>query len=319
MNLLLVSFALVLPREDDTARTSSAHAVAMVLKVQGDVVAEGRRGKRKVEPGDYLLATETIEAQQGAEALLVILARGQCQRLKPGSRAKLTRAGCDPAAAVEPAGNARLSHRNLIKVREIEVREGGGVGVLRGPEKLPAEPHVTPIYGTFLLTRRPAFTWPALAQATGYMVELKNAGGQSLWQANTKEPKLPYPADKKALELGLKYVWMVKARMPNDDLKVVIQESTFLMLLPGEPEELADVHRLAESDHVEDLVQAAAAYESYRVQDEALKVLEKLARLQPQVARYQRGLAIYYKRAGRVDEAETARKRAESLEKQGAK
>jgi len=44
-----------------------------------------------------------------------------------------------------------------------------------------------------------------------------------------------------------------------------------------------------------------------------LTVLEKLARLQPKVARYQRALARYYQHAGQADKAKAALERANKL------
>ena len=73
------------------------------------------------------------------------------------------------------------------------------------------------------------------------------------------------------------------------------------------------MRKLAESDAEEDLLLAAAAYEGYRVHDEALKVFEKLPRLNAKAARYQLALARYYEHAGLLDKAKEARQKAQAL------
>ena len=88
--------------------------------------------------------------------------------------------------------------------------------------------------------------------------------------------------------------------------------SKFTLLFDGELKELEAVRKLAQSDAEEDLI-LAAAYEGYRVLIEALKVLEKLARLNPKSARYQLDLAQYYEHAGRGDRARECREKAKQL------
>src|SRR6266542_3201298 len=312
MNMLLITATLLLAADDlPKGKPQSARPTALVLTVKGEVTAQGRLGKRRVEEGDLLLPGETITTAADAEALLVFLVKGERRRLKPGARATLTRDGCDPDKAAEKLGAARLPRKNLTKVREVEVGEGGGVGVVRGG-KPPTEARVTPLFGTFVMTDRPAFTWPMIDKAKDYVVELKDGGGQ-VWKVVAKEARLDYPAAKKPLHFGQKYLWTVKACLPDGDEKIVVDESDFKVLLKGEPEALAPVRKLADSEDPQDLLLAAATYEGYRVFDEALKVFEKLAHKQPKVARYQLALAHYYRHAGRPDKAKEALERAKKL------
>jgi hypothetical protein len=311
MQTLLITAALLLGGDDPPKKPLLARPAALVLKVKGVITAEGRLGKRRVEAGDFLLPGETVSAAPAAEALLVFLVKGERRRFRPGSRATLTRDGCDPADAVERVGPAKLPHNNLTKVREVEVGEGGSVGTLR---TLPSatETRVRPLFGTFVTTERPSFSWPPVEKAESYVVELKDAAGGKLWQAVAREATLDYP-DKKPLSAGAKYLWSVKARLAGGDEKEVVRGSNFKLLLKGERQELATVRKLADSDTVEDLLLAAAACEGYGVLDEALKVFEKLARLQPQVARWQLALYHYYRRAGQPDRAKEALDRAKKL------
>jgi hypothetical protein len=313
MNTLLIAATLALAADDAPKKPLSARPAALVMEVKGRVTVEGRGGKpRRVEEGAYLLPGETVSAAPGGEALLLFLVKGEQRRLGPGGRATLTRDGCDPDAAARRVGKAKLPRKNLTRVREVEVREGGGVGVVRGGEP-PAEARITPLYGTFVAGTRPAFAWPPVEKAEGYVVELKDGGGRR-WKAVTKQPKLEYPAKEKPLEHGQKYLWTVKAKLPDGDEKTVVDESNFKVLLEGEDEELKPVRKLAASDAPQDLLLAAAAYEGYGLLDEALKTFEKLAKKQPKVARYQRALARYYRYAGRPDKAKEAEERARKLE-----
>jgi hypothetical protein len=313
MNTLLITASLLLGSDDAPKKQPlSARPAALVLRVKGVVTAQGRGGKRRVEAGDYLLPGETVSAGAGAEALLVFLLKGERRRLEAGGRAVLTRDGCDPPDGLKKLGKAILPRKNLTRVREVEVREGGGVGVVRGGEP-PAEARVTPLYGTFVAATRPSFAWPPVDKAEGYVVELKDGGGKG-WKATTKEAKLNYPAREKPLAFGQKYLWSVKAKLPGGDEKLVVDESNFKVLLEGEDAELGPVRKLAASDDPQDLLLAAAAYEGYGLLDDALKTFEKLAQKQPKVARYQWALARYYRHAGRPDKAKEAEERARKLE-----
>jgi hypothetical protein len=284
MNLVLLTVRLLFGADDAPKKPQSARPTAIVIKVKGMVTAKGRDGQRPVGPGEYFLPGETVAAAADAEAMLVFLVPNERRRLRAGASATLTRDGCEPAHAVEPAGPTKLSRKNLTKVREVEVREGGGVGVLRGGEPT-TEARTTPLFGTFILTTRPTFTWPPVARAEAYGVELKDGAGR-VWKVDTREARLDYPAKEKPLQLGQKYLWSVNARLSGGEEKIVVDESNFKLVLKGESEALVPVRKLAESDDAEDLLLAAAAYEGYGVLDEALRVFEKLAQVQRGVACY---------------------------------
>jgi hypothetical protein len=309
MNLVLIATSLLPAADDPVPKPLKGKPAALVVKVQGEVLVEGKRGQRRVEAGDYLLPGQVVTAAANGGAVVVFVPSGERRRLKPGNRATLTRDGCTPADAVEVTAGPTLPRKNLAKVREVEVSEGGGVGVLRG-NRPSSMLRVKPLYGTFLLSDRPAFTWPAVARAAGYVVELKDAGGRSLWKEETREARLDYPEKQKALAQGQKYLWSVRARVPGGEDRLIVDESNFKLLLKGEPEALVGVQKLARGEDPEGLLLAAAAYEGYGAREEALRVFEKLARLQPKVARWQQTLARYYEAAGRADEAKAASARA---------
>jgi hypothetical protein len=318
MTIVFLAATVVLGFDDLPKKPHYARPTAMLLQVKGEVVAEGRLGKRRLEQGDFLLPDETVSAAADAEATLVFLKRRESRRLKPGGRATLTRDDCTPADALEKLdAPPKLLPANLTKVREVEVREGGGVGVVRG-EKPAGEARVEPLSGTFITSTRPAFRWPGVPKALRYAVELRDAGGQLLWKATTKEAMLAYPEKEKPLAYGLGYRWGVRALLPEDEEKPAVEGSRFTLLFEDEVKEVETVQKLAASDAEEDLLLAAAAFEGYHLHDRALEVFEKLARLRPRVARYHEALANYYEHAGRADRVKEARETAKRLRAGGA-
>ncbi|MBI1914994.1 MAG: hypothetical protein HYS12_09705 [Planctomycetes bacterium] len=313
MNTLLIAATLVLGADEPPKKPTSARPTALVLKIKGEVVAEGQKGKRRVELGDFLFPGETVSAAADAEALLVFLLRDEHRRLKPGARTTCSRDDCDPSDATEKLGGAaKLPRKNLTKIREIPVSAGGGVGVFRG-DKLLTGPAIEPLAGTFVTTTRPAFRWPPVKNAREYLVELRDAGGQLLWKKTAKEAKLAYPEKEKPLQLGLGYLWTVRAALPDDETKVVVELSRFTLVDEAEEKDLQAVRKLAGSDAEADLLLAAAAFEGYHVLAEALEVFEKLARLYPKVARHHLALANYLDLAGRPEKAKESRERARLL------
>jgi hypothetical protein len=313
MNTLLLAATLVLGADEPPKKPLSARPTALVLKVKGEVVAEGQKGKHRVEIGDFLFPGETVSAAANAEALLVFLLRGESRRLKPGTRTTCTRDDCDPAGATEKLDStAKLPRRNLTKVREIPVGAGGGVGVFRG-DKLLTGPALEPLAGTFVTTTRPAFRWPSVTNAREYLVELRDAGGQLLWKTTAKEPKLAYPEKEKPLQHGLGYLWTVRAALPDDETKLVVEMSRFTLVDEAEEKDLQAVRKLAGSNAEEDLLLAAAAFEGYHLLAEALEVFEKQARLYPKVARHHLALANYLDLTGQPEKAKAARAKAKQL------
>ena len=300
--LLIASFLLTF--DEAPKKPLSARPTVLVLKVKGVVTVEGRLGKHRVEAGDYLLPGETVSAAADAEALLVFLVKGERRRLKPGGRLTLTATAATlltpPRSSAPPNCRARTSPRSA---RSRSVRAAALVWVRGG--RPTTEARIAPLYGSFITTGRPTLTWPSLDKAESYLVNFSD-GGRS-WKVSTKATRLDYPAKEKPLAPGQKYVWSVKALLPGGDEKAVVEESKFVVLSEDERRELEAVRKLAASDDPADLLLAAATYEGYGVLYEALAVFEKLARLQPKVARWQLALARYYRHAGRPDQAKEAR------------
>jgi hypothetical protein len=290
-----------------------APPVAMVLTTQGNVTLERDSAKpHRLGAMDLLRPDDRLSAAADAEALLIFLADGQRERLKPKARATVGEKGCKPADAIERQEGAKLPPPQLESLRELARSSRGAVGVLRG-EAPPVPLLITPIYGATVLNERPALTWPATKDADIYKVQLLSGDGKRLiWKETTKEPHLAYPDKQKPLRQGVKYLWRVSARK-GEDMEMEIVDSKFSIVTKIEAEVLAKLKPLAQSDDPADWLLAAVIYEAHGVYGESLALYEKLAQKQPNEANYQVALASYYERGGRTDKAEAAKEKAKKL------
>jgi hypothetical protein len=304
----LLAAALLAPAADP------APPVAMVLTTKGDVSLAGGQDKpRRLGAADLLRPGDRLEAAEGGEAVLLFLADGHREHLKPGGKASVEAKGCTPAEAVETLPAGKLAPVQTESLRDLSGSSRGAVGILRGDP--PPEPQVvTPIFGAVVLTDRPALSWLPAEGAEGYRVELLSGDGQRvLWRMTTKEPRLPYP-DKPALGQGAKYLWRVSALLGEDKTKAVV-DSKFQVATKGEIEALAPLADLPAKADDAALLLAAVTYEAHGVYDKALGLYEELARRAPEAANFQEALANYYERAGRADKAKAAREKAAELRK----
>ncbi len=288
--------------------------VAMVLKTQGAVTLERGADRRPLRVMDLLRPGDVLESTDG-EALFVLLADGQRERLRSRQRATVADKGCTPPAAVERQEKDRVPATQLASLRDLARSGRAGVGVLRCQlgEKHETPPVVTPMYGTTILGNRPAFSWRPVEKADGYQVELWSGTGQRLvWRATTAEPRLAYPEKEPALRPGAKYLWRVYARRGESVDPHPAVDGKFLTLTRDEARELVDLPRAASAD-VAELLLAATTFEAHGAYEEALGLYEKLAEKLPNDANIQTALAGFYDRAGRGEHARAAREKARKL------
>jgi hypothetical protein len=305
---LLLAAALIAPAAD------SAPPVAMVLTVKEDVsVTSGQDKPRRLGAADLLRPGDRLEAAEAGEAILLFLADGHRERLKPGAKASVADKGCTPAEAVETLPVGKLAPVQTDSLRDLSGSSRGAVGILRG-DNPPAPQVVTPIFGAVVLTDHPALSWQPVEGAEGYRVELLSGDGQRmLWRVTTKEARLPYP-DKPALGRGAKYLWRVSALLGEDKTKPVV-DSKFQVATKGEMEALAPLADLPGKADDAALLLGAVTYEAHGVYDKALELYEELAKRAPEAPNFQEALGNYYERAGRADKAKAAREKAAELRK----
>jgi tetratricopeptide (TPR) repeat protein len=300
--MLFLLFALTAPSLADEP------PVAMVLTTRGDVRLERGGETSLLGPTDLLRPADRLVAGDG-ELLLVILKDGHQERINARTRVTVQEDGCTPADAVERR-EAKLAQANLDSLRELARSSRAAIGVLRSSELPPAPQAVTPMYGARLLGDQPTLTWPAVARATEYRLQLLSGDGQRvLLKETTREPRLVLKPE--LLKRPNKYLWRVSAAFADKEQPLV--NSKFALVTRAEADELAKLRPLAEGKEPAEWLQAAAAFEAHGVYDEALKLYERLAQAAPTVAAYQVALASYYERAGQADNAKASRERAKKL------
>jgi hypothetical protein len=284
---------------------------AMVLDCTGAVQVRPADGPpKRALVGDLLYPGERLVVPANGSATLAILSVGAKEQLRPGSEATIGLQGCTPPEAVTRRMPQRSSVAWALKGLRPALDDGRKAGVaFRGTEDLPeVPPAVTPIFGSLVVSDRPALAWEAVAGTPGYRVRLLSSAGRELWRAETKEPRLPYPEGREALQRGHVYRWEVA-----DAEGRPVVASTFSVATQSQFRRLAE---LPAPDTVEDraeLLAAALACTKLGAYAEALATYERLARLAPEVTAYQAALADLYTRAGRLDAARRARAKAESM------
>jgi hypothetical protein len=291
--------------------------VAMVLGVSGAVTVERDGIARPVRVMDMLADHDRVTVPADGAAALVFLDDNHREWLQPNTRVAVGADGCTPPAAVK-RGESVSTGLTYPDVARLCGTGPGAVVVVRDPRVVKQPPAVTPLFGSTVLTGRPPLSWQPVGGAAGYQVRLVSgrldtAGvkEQTLWTAQTRVPRLPYPATEKPLAFGNSYSWHVLADMGDGALVVV--RSQFAVATRTEVADLARVRPLAARDEPADLLLAALTYHEYGVYDEALAAFERLARLRPREARFQTALADYYARAGRPEESVQALERALKL------
>jgi hypothetical protein len=309
MGVLLLGCVLAVAADEPPA------SVALVLQGTRVELQRGKKRASPLRPNALLRPGDRLKAATDGTAVLVFLADGHRERLRPGQEATVGEKGCRPEKAVELLPVPALAPANLEALRDLCRSARAGIGVPRGnpPE---APPHVRPLHGAAVATTRPELSWPAEDKAEGYRLEmLSGAEGREQrrpWQATTKAPHLAYPEKEKPLDTGKRYRWRVRP-LHGEEAGEPIVQSQFQVLTEEEIQDLAEVKRLVDSKAPEDWLEAAALYEAHGIHDEVLRLYERLARARPEEPAFQRALANYYARAGRPDLARAARERANKL------
>lgn len=294
--------------------------VAVIGDVRGQVRVERPGSKAAAAAGGLLLAGDRVAAGEKDGLTVVLLSDGRRLRLKPGKSAAVGEKGFDPADAAEEVEGPRPPAATLRALRDAyrgRAAAGGAAVIVRGPgdeAEATRAKGASPLYKAWVLTDHPTLSWPAVAGAKEYRVDLfpgTEGATRPLWRATTADTRLPYPEEERVLEKSGKYRWRVTA--VRDGKEEVAAESEFFVASDRVAEQLAAVRRLADGDDPVGWLIAADAYDAAGVYGKALPVYEKLARHAPGAANYQLALAAYYARAGRDADAKAARERAKEL------
>ncbi len=305
----ILTALLVLPAAPDKK-------IAMVLVVKGTATVQiADSHPRPARVMDLLAEGDRVSVSDG-EAVLIFIEDNHRERIKAKARVTVTAGGCTPPEAVErlKAIGKRVAYRDVPRLSAVS--PSGGV-VLRDPGIPFPAPAVTPLFGTTVLSDRPAFSWQPIPGARAYRVRLvcvrpDAREGETVWSADTKEARLPYPEKEKSLSPGKTYTWYVSAPPGGPDEEVLCK-SRLTVATAAEVAELAKLGPLAAGEEPADLLLAGLIYLGYGACDEALAAFERLARLRPEEGRFQAALGYFYARAGRMEESGRALERAEKL------
>ena len=142
--------------------------------------------------------------------MIAALKPGMRECLKPGVDATIGLDGCKPASRVE--SRSRLPRAVAEGLREVDSPAGrNAIVVFRGPRDKPTSPlRITPSHNSFVTNDRPGLAWPMIEGVSSYRVSMTFDGsGREAWVAETKVPRLPYPADRPALRRGRTFAWFV--------------------------------------------------------------------------------------------------------------
>jgi hypothetical protein len=285
--------------------------VAVVANLKGECTFQRGTEKRPLRRADLLRIGDVLEIADSAT--VVFLDDGHLEDAKAKQKITICEKGCDRSDAAVRR-DAKLKDRNLSALRELA--ESGRVGVInfRGNQGQPLPTHISPINGATLLTDRPELSWPAVDKAKSYRVHLlSGAEGKdehSIWQAETNQPKLPYPEKEKPLERGLKYRWQVFAISENKR-ETIAHLGSFLIATARMTEQIGKIGPLAASADPADNLLAALTYEAWGAWGDALPLYEKLADKSPTDGNLMATLGAYYERAGMEKESKAAWEKAE--------
>ncbi len=295
-------------------------SVAMVLRVKGEVTL-ARAGEKpaRVWSMDLLRPGDKLNVPKDAEVRLIVLDDGHKETLAADKTATMTKTGCTPAGAVARKEASKLGKEALENMRD-DIASGRLGGTLcRGPKLGETLPVLSPLPTATVLTARPTLTWPKVDDATSYVVMLSTGNDlkaqRRVFTLETKEPRLPFPPKRAALQPVL-HRWSVAAKFKGGDEKTIVsrEQGEFTVATEDQIKQLDAVKPLATSDDPTDKLLAASAYESLGVLDEAFRLYRQLAE-KPLAddARLHEIVARYYAAGGQPKLAEAARKKGTQL------
>ncbi len=294
---------------------------AMVLEVAGRPTLQRAGAAPRPLRAMELLHADDLLQPQGGPVTLVVFADGHGEKLKTQAAVRVKRDGCQPAESVERL-KPKVAGGQFEKIKDLVGTSGRAGAVItrtiaedprdRYQPRLRKEgPYVTPVHGSSVYSVRPAFSWPPAPGATIYVVslrEVRDAGERVVWQEESREPRLDYPAAAPPLKRGASYQWTVTGRPGGAEARPVA-ESRFRVVAESEERALREFLQLGEGDDPAGWALAAVAFDSLAVSDQALKLFAKLSRRYPDEPNYLNALYVYYRNMGRAGEAERMKKR----------
>ncbi len=302
---------------------------ARVLEVQGKVtIVNPDRSDRPAATFSILYADDSLVAVKGAQITLIFRGDGHIERVAAPGKFQVAQTGCQPATGVE---RVTLSEPNRAVVAKISMGSQGivqgGVVVARGvpsagsddagnddePHVLAAPGQLRPIPESALLAAKPTFSWPAVAKAKKYSLNLYLRGSR-VWSAASESPRLEYAAGE-PLKSGGMYAWEVMTTLDGKEVKIC--EGVFYAASDRQQAEAEGLQKLLAKPETSSLALAALWYKQNRFVTEAIAVHEQLAKRSNDAAVYWTLSELCWQ-AGREDDAKAASNKAAELDKRAA-
>jgi len=285
--------------------------VARVMDIRGDAQIQSAEGPpRAAAPFDPLTRGDRLTVPAGGCVTLLFFETGAKERVKASTKVKIGLAGCEPPEAVERV--KPVSRSVATTLRDLRSRSGQefATNTLRGmnDRREAAPPAITPVDDSTVISDQPNLEWKGRPDVKTYRVELRVRGSDRfLWLAQTSEPRLAFPPGQPSLRRARGYFWQV-----SDQEGRSVCSGRFTVATGTEAKQLAEFDALAKSDDPADLLAAGVVFTAHGVDDQAIKVYERLAELAPTEALYHELLAGLYHRAGRPTDAKRAAEAAKS-------
>ncbi|NET32537.1 MAG: hypothetical protein F6K19_11070 [Cyanothece sp. SIO1E1] len=256
---------------------------ARVFDVEGRVFMRPnmRSPKREISVGAPLAPTDLIRPDPRARVLI------QCANGRP-----------------KPVTVAEWSSVNTIcpGIFIEDIRDGSlfvEAGNLQGGSNAQI-PYVIAPRNRFLLSPTPTLSWNSVDNTDRYIVSLM-ADQVQIWQVETAETTIPYPADKPALNPGVWYTLVVKTDNDRASIDEHVSGLRFRVLFPEEAHAIQQIaQEIIDSDVSAQSMKIALAvlYSNNELIAEAITTLESLVNQGNQQPFVYRILGDLYQRSG---------------------
>lgn len=283
---------------------------AFVLEVSGAATVEKAGKPTPLDDGDPLRPGDKVS----------VPAKGTLKVFFRSANKAATLEG--PATAEVKAAEFETTGKVTVKETKLSAKAADGLdkeksnlvgGMTLRPFAPDPPPALRPVVDSAVLTRTPAFEWPAVAGAQSYRFELVSGVSEKkerpVWKAEAADRKLAYPEAEKSLDRGVVYRWRVTAVLADGSTKPAASVGRFMVLDEPAAAALAELATLENGTDPIDWLLAARAYAGWRLHDEPVRVYEKIAAARPSAGVW-RALAKLYRQAGQADRAKEAEAKA---------
>ena len=171
---------------------------------------------------------------------------------------------------------------------------------------------MSPIDTSIVLSDRPIFAWTLARDARECDLQLfrgeTDRTENLLWSTRVSMEHGEYPKDRRALERGETYTWMVLTLR-----KDVVAKGRFTVATEEHAREFESIQKLSRSPDPSDRLLAAMLFEASQVYDESHRLFESLAKELPAEPWVLLASARHFARRGLTDEALSREKKAFAL------